>query len=67
MVKLMKEILQKVILAAVLMSIPGNWSVSALSVESSSSGHFQSKAFTKQFCVVVPPKDDGVIRILIVT
>jgi tetratricopeptide (TPR) repeat protein len=42
----MKEILQKVILAAVLMSIPGIWSASALSVESSSSGGIQSKAFT---------------------
>ena len=46
MVRLMKGILLKVILAAVLMSITGIWSVSALSVESSSSGHTQSKAFT---------------------
>ena len=46
MVRLMKGILQKVILAAVLISIPGNWSVSVLSVESSSSGRVQSKAFT---------------------
>jgi len=36
MIKLMKEILQKVIMVAVLMSITGIWSVSALSVESSS-------------------------------
>jgi hypothetical protein len=36
MVRLMREILLKVILAAVLISIPGIWSVSALSVESSS-------------------------------
>ncbi len=36
MVRLMKEILQKVILVAVLMNITGIWGVSALSVESSS-------------------------------
>ena len=36
MVRLMKGILLKIILAAVLMSIPGIWSTSALSVESSS-------------------------------
>ena len=46
MIRLMKGILQKVILAAVVMSIPGDWRVSALSVESSSSGRTQSKAFT---------------------
>jgi tetratricopeptide (TPR) repeat protein len=45
MVRLIREILLKVILAAVVMSIPGNWSVSALSVESSSSGRVQSRAF----------------------
>ena len=36
MIRLMKEILQKVLLVAVLMSITGIWSVSALSVESPS-------------------------------
>ncbi|MHA2315420.1 MAG: hypothetical protein ACXACF_09110 [Candidatus Hermodarchaeia archaeon] len=36
---------QIVILAVVLMSIPGDCSVSALSVESSSSGRVQSEAF----------------------
>ena len=46
MIRLMTRILQKVILATVVMSIPGIWSVSALSVESSSSGRTQSKAFT---------------------
>ncbi len=46
MIRLMKGILLKVILTAVLMSITGIWSVSTLSVESSSSGHIQSKAFT---------------------
>ena len=43
---MLKGILQKVILAAVLMSIPGIWSVYVLSVESSSSGRTQSEAFT---------------------
>jgi len=46
MVRLLKGILLKVILAAVLMSITGIWSVSALSVESLSSGRTQSNAFT---------------------
>ena len=36
MIRLMIEILQKVLLVAVLMSITGIWSVSALSVESPS-------------------------------
>ncbi len=38
--------IEKVILAAVVMSIPGIWSVSVLSVESSSTERVQSKAFT---------------------
>jgi Tfp pilus assembly protein PilF len=46
MISLMKGILQKIILPAVVMSITGIWSVSVLSVESSSSGRTQSKALT---------------------
>lgn len=42
---MMKRVLTIAILAAVLMSISGNWSVSAHSVESSSSGRVQSEAF----------------------
>ena len=46
MIRLVKEIPYKIILGVLVISITGNWDVSALSVESSSTGQNQSKAFT---------------------
>ena len=45
-IQLIKGILHIVILAAIVISITGIWSAYALSVESPSTGHNQSKAFT---------------------